>query len=327
MRALVALVALVVGTGVVREARAQMDDQPLPGDATRGLEPDSGRPYSGLWWGEIGVFSGDVSEEADPPLEPPPTNATVLTFRAGGVYVLPSLPLGFEARAGLAAFFLSPEDQDTQSTVRVGNPLLAAYFAPKLGRFDLRAGLGLALPVATLRGTGLLDPDGELDQLAYLFASATEGLWDSWAWEPDRFTLLLPSATIDGCPSAHFCVGGAFGIHFMFSTAGEEVTVGGVTARRDVSTRTVLQLGGDVAYRSRSTRTGLKLHVVTQLGGDDEPGDDNSQISLEPYLLFDVGDGFFKIALTINLDDPFGFSFGTEPFDVWGIHVGGGSRF
>jgi len=327
MRVLVALAVLLVGTASALDARAQMDDQPLPGDATAGLDPEFDRTYRGLWWGGIGVYSGDATPDAEPPApEPPATNATVLTFRAGGSYVLPSVPVGFEARVGLAAFFWSPEELDTESTLRWMNPLLAAFWAPRFGRFDLRAGLGLALPLASLRTTGDLGADGLLDASAYAFAAATEGMWDLWAWSPDRFTLLLPSATIDGCPIPHLCVGGALGIHFMFSTASDETTVGGVTVTRETSDDTVLQLGGDIAYKSRSTRTGVRLRLVTELSGG-EGDEDNSQISLEPYLLFDVGDGFFELAFTINLDEPFGFSFGTEPYDVWGLHVKGGSRF
>lgn len=329
MRALLALLVLVALFGAPRPALAQIDEQSLPGDATAGLERDPGRAYPGTWWGDLGFYSGDATPDVDPPIEVPATNATVLTVRVGGSYVLPSAPIAFEALVGLAAFFLSPEDLDTESTLRLMNPLLAAYWAPQLGRFDLRAGVGLGLPFASLRETGELGADGVLDLQAYTYAAATNGLWDWWAWLPDRFTLLLPTATIDGCVTDNFCVGGAFGIHVLFSTASDETTDDGVTVSTDTGTEAVMQLRGDVAYQSRSTRTGLLLRVVTFLTAEEDPDadDDRSQISLEPYLRFDVGNGFFRAALTVNLDEPFGFSFSGDPLDIWGLQIGGGSRF
>jgi hypothetical protein len=329
MRAPCAFLVLVAGVGAPRAALGQLDDQSLPGDATAGLEPDSGRTYPGMWWGDLGFFSGDATPEVDPSVEVPAMNATVLTVRAGGSYVLPSAPVAFEAQVGLAALFLSTDEQDTESTWRLMNPLVAAYWAPRFGRFDLRAGVGLGLPFASLRTTGELGVDGILDLSAYLYAAATNGLWDWWAWLPDRLTLLLPTATIDGCLSDNFCVGGAFGIHFLFSTASDETTEGGVTVSTDTGTEAVMQLQGDVAYKSRSTRTGVLLRVVTFLTGEEDPDadDDRSQISLEPYLRFDLGSGFFRAALTVNLDEPFGFSFSGDPLDIWGLHVGGGTQF
>ena len=129
-------------------ARAQPDDVPLPGDATVDAQDDAERTYRGRWWLDLGFYSGDETEDAPAGIEVPQTSATVLTATAGGTYTLPSAPVAFEVRAGLAAFFLSAEGADTQSTARPTNPLLAAYYADRFGRLDLRVGLGLALPIA-----------------------------------------------------------------------------------------------------------------------------------------------------------------------------------
>jgi hypothetical protein len=322
----VALLSFVVALVAVSsaDALAQIDDQPLPGDATAGVEEVSYRRYSGLWWGDIGFTSGDATPEATSGVEVPHTTATAGTLRAGVRYVLPSAPVGFEAQLGLVLFFLSPEEQEVESTLRLANPMIGAFWAPRLGRFDLRAGVGLTLPLASVRTSGELGADGLVDVLAYTYAQAIDGAWDAWAWLPDHIALLLPSAAIDGCVSRHLCIGGAFGLHLLFSTADEEP---GVTS--DTGPDAIVQLGGDVAYRSRSTRTGIWLKMVSKIGEDEDPSgeDDTTQLSLEPYLHFDLGDGFFRASLVINLDEPFGFAFSGDPLDVWGLHLGGGTRF
>lgn len=308
MRAILGALAVLAWPAV---ARAQYDDTPLPGDSTDAVEADTDRTYDGRWWGDLGFYSGGTNDEGEPQV-----TATLITVAGGFDYRLPKAPVAFEAQAGLLALFLSPEEGDAQSTARLMNPLLAAYFAPRFGRVDLRVGVGLGVPIASLRG----GDDAAIDSIAYLSAAATNGLWDWWRWLPDRLALLLPTASVEARFGQHFVLGGALGLHLLFDTGSDEGTTG------DGGTDSIFQLGADVAYRSRSTRTGALLRVVTLLSGDGEDGED-TQLSVEPYLQFEMGSSFFRIALTLNLDQPFGFSFASGPLKIWGLHLGGGTRF
>ena len=304
-------------------AGAQLDDQPLPGDSTADMEVVGDRTYQGGWWGDLGFYTGDETPDGAEALGAPATTATLIAPVFGGTYKLANLPLAFEARAGLVVAFLSAEGADTLSTVRLTNPLLAAYWADRFGRVDVQAGLGFGLPVASIRDGSL--EDAAVDASAYFLTAGANGLWDFYQWLPDRFTLLIP-ASVEARVGAHLVLGAQMGLHILFSTAGDTTTTeGGVTVTTSGGdTESIFQLGGEVAYRSRSTRTGLVLRVVDMLSGGDG---DNTQFSVEPYLRFELAPGFFRIALTVNLDEPFGFSFESGPSKLWCLHVGGGTQF
>jgi hypothetical protein len=323
MRALPALVAIfVLSTWPAVAAAIPGDDLPLPGDSTADAQDDVERTHRGHWWGDLGLYTGDAAADD----AAPDASMTLLTLDAGVFYRVRRTPIAFEAQVGLLAFFLSAEGEDTRTTGLFMNPGLAAYFAPRLRRVDLRIGVGLGFPLAGVRRDDDFGTDAALDALAYQVAAASNGLWDWWKWAPDRLTLLLPTASLEARLGEHFVVGGEVGVHLLFSTASDE-TPGGVSV--DTATDTIFQLGGEIAYQSRSTRTGLHFRMVTLLTGDDEedPDEDRTQLSLEPYLRFQLGRGFFRIALTMNLDEPFGFSFAGGPTKIWGLHLGGGTVF
>lgn len=302
---LLTLLSAVVGPAT---ARAQPDDdQPLPGDATADIEGDSDRTYAGHWWGDLAFYTGDESEDPDFPV-----SVTVLAPTFGGMYKLPTVPLAFEARVGLVTAFVSAEGADTESTARLANPMLAAYWADRFGRVDVRAGLGFALPLATTRdsATGLF-----VDYSAYGVIGGANGLWDVFRWVPDTYTLLIPVAA-EARIGEHLVLGGEAGLHFLFATDTEPGEDG---------SETVLQLGAEVAYRARSTRTGIVLHYVDFVST--EGRGDSNQVSIEPYLRFEMAPAFFRVALTMNLDRPYGFSFESGPERFWALHVGGGTQF
>ncbi len=54
--------------------------------------------------------------------------------------------------------------------------------------------------------------------------------------------------------------------------------------------------------------------------------DDAAQISLEPFVRFNVGEqGFLATRFTMHLDDDLGFSFDTNR--AWGLHLAFGGAF
>jgi hypothetical protein len=54
-------------------------------------------------------------------------------------------------------------------------------------------------------------------------------------------------------------------------------------------------------------------------------GDDNAQLGVEPYFRYHFGDAFINARFTLNIDEPYGFSF--DDGGLWGLHLGGGLSF
>lgn len=78
---------------------------------------------------------------------------------------------------------------------------------------------------------------------------------------------------------------------------------------------------GAAYWASDSFSLGLRLPLQFQSFGGD-----GTQVSLEPYARFELGEtGFLSTRFTLNLDDPYGFSFDTGK--VWGLHVALGGHF
>jgi len=76
-----------------------------------------------------------------------------------------------------------------------------------------------------------------------------------------------------------------------------------------------------LALRGSSRELGGRLQIVVGLTHNP---DDEAQPSMEPFFRFEGERGFFDARLTLNPDDPLGFSF--DDGRIQGHHLGGGGR-
>lgn len=210
---------------------------------------------------------------------------------------------------------------EAERVFRFGNPLLSGYYVDHSSSIRLYIGMGLALPAATLPDGG--DPDRPLAQAAYASAMAARGGWNSWLWLPEAFTLSIP-VRVESAGYRHLllAVDGAMAIPVFLHGGGPAF---------------VLQTAGEVGYKSDHVAFGARLQLVWWAVDDVPVGTHFAQMSLEPFVRIDFGDPFLLARLTINLDEPWGFSFddpdGGSPdsvYDddaVWGLHLGVGTEF
>ena len=73
---------------------------------------------------------------------------------------------------------------------------------------------------------------------------------------------------------------------------------------------------------SESFGFGLRLALVIAATSD---ASDNVQVSFEPFLKFDIDQGFIRVGLLMNLDRPLGFAF--DEGRVWALRTTIGARF
>jgi hypothetical protein len=73
----------------------------------------------------------------------------------------------------------------SESTARVGNPMLSGFYRANVGPWRVRAGLGVTAPLAHLP----LSPDGRLYAFVYNQTQAMWGLWNQWLWDTDRMAV------------------------------------------------------------------------------------------------------------------------------------------
>jgi len=78
-------------------------------------------------------------------------------------------------------------------------------------------------------------------------------------------------------------------------------------------------------YVSDSALLGIRVPVTIAPTSFDEENDDAALVALEPYARLTLGKGFLNARFTMNVDEPYGFSFEENKF--WGLHVGGGVTF
>lgn len=196
-----------------------------------------------------------------------------------------------------ASFGFAHADFDGTKRLELGNPYLGAAFTLPTTRARTYAGLGVALPVASL-------PD-ELDALKR--ASQVRALRDAWLWAPDTL-----SVVISGGAASAATHGG-----FEASVSGDAaVLVATQTAGRDKA-ELDLQLVGTGAYvMSRAFRAGVDVVAVwipTSSG-------DNFQLSLEPFVRVGLGPVSARVGLSLPLDEPLGPPFSDDA--GWGLRFG-----
>ncbi|MFW6051901.1 MAG: hypothetical protein ACODAU_12045 [Myxococcota bacterium] len=208
------------------------------------------------------------------------------------------------------AYYRENAGGDASRTFRFGNPMVSGYYVGRFGSLKLYAGLGVAAPAATLPDGP--DPDTTLAARAYMSALATRGGWNSFLWIPEAASLVFP-VRFESAGVRHLLLAAdaAMGVPIFLDGRGAGL---------------VFQTAGEVGYRSEHFSIGARMQLFWW-ALDDRPfiGDDMAQMSLEPFLRVDFGRPFLHARLTMNLDEPFGFSF--DDGGIWGLHLGGGVEF
>ncbi len=218
---------------------------------------------------------------------------------------------------------LDPGTTEDQGTFKIGNPYLAYFFAWRKLERQMRAGIGLSAPAATLRTDNFNDT--LLDVLAYGRAAGMRGMRDYWLWAPETLSAV-----------------GHFDFYYRWANGiilGGEVDVAAMLGVGDNdATNLLAQAIGEVAYDSRYVRGALSASYATmplaeEVGTTEGPGgvdlpefrypfddSDNDQIAVAPSARFRVI-GAVDIVTTfmINIDEPFGLSFDDDR--MWGVLI------
>jgi hypothetical protein len=195
-------------------------------------------------------------------------------------------------------------DQDGDSTLLLGNPYLALFYADRSLRSVARIGFGVALPV--------LDTDDVIDVIASTSGFVKRGYMDMWLYAPERISLVVPGQ-VQARISA-FVIGFDAAVAAMIPTdedSGQE-------------TELAVQAGGLFGVALGDATIGTRLQVGAVPTSD---SDDKAQVSLMPFVQADLdGGAFIHGGVLINLDSPYGVA-GDNEVGVWALRVGGGGRF
>ncbi|MFW5920669.1 MAG: hypothetical protein ACOCUS_02425 [Polyangiales bacterium] len=268
----------------------------------RGGWSDALRRQHGGVAGELGLFAGE---------------------RRGTKYVSASPRLGFwwnpaehfelSADWGMAYWKADQDGGATEKEFRFGNPVVNGYWIGPAGDMVLAAGAGIGIPAATL-------PDDTLGRgqarNTYSYAAATRGLWNVWEWYPGALTVVVP-ARLETKSNRHLLAA-------LDASMGIPIHV-----RYGDGAELVLQWAGEIGYRHQAVSFGARMQFVWLATKDEDDVllDSMLQMALEPFFRINIGQGFIHTRLTMNLDDPFGWSFDDGPRDIWGLHLGGGGRW
>jgi len=273
--------------------------------------PQQIQPTRNALWGELGFFTGTLgtvgplgmvvesrATEISPMIEGyfGVTDAIELSFQWGFLFV----------DHDVSAAGVSEDD----SAFALGNPAVSAFYRVEMDTAVLRLGVGLALPVADLEEDGT---PSATRVIGYGVAQGMRGLWDMWLWASDRLTVAVPQLRLDSLSQdLVWAVEGGMGL--MIDTSDDD---------RDLEVPLQAAVEGG-ARLGRSFVIGGRFQVVwiPTLDGEDA---DRLQMAIEPFARVELENAFLYAKLTLNLDEPFGFAF--DDHGVWGLHIGGGTRF
>jgi hypothetical protein len=198
-----------------------------------------------------------------------------------------------------------PAGPDASFTM-LGNLALGGWVRPVAPSTETAAtatvGLVATVPTAFVTDT---DPERAFELAALGTASAARGFRSAWLWLPERGAVVVPvrlSFGLDG--------GWRFG-----ASAAVALTYGVADEGRDLIP--IVELAPDVTWTSGDLRVGVRVTTVFQSGGLAD--DDALQVSVEPFVRFEVDTLFFGAALTVDIDPPAGFSFADG--GIWGAHL------
>lgn len=283
-------------------------------------------------WLELGFSSADY--DVDPVLGDVDVDTTLLMFMFGGMFrvgefielgaAFPFTYSNTEVRVSAGPFSGTQESDGFVS----GNPFFRGSFLVDHPRARLRAGLGIALPLA-YDGS---DPDDDEDQDAYLGAGSfgaafVHGNFDAWLWVPNRWSLVLPFRA-DG-DEGDVVWAGEMAFGFLFDADDDDWVMDDPD-----ETENFFQMAGEVGGRIGDDMVvGGRLSLWWHTSNEDEQDAaeaidddyDDVQLALEPFFRL-YGEGMFgSVRILFNLDEPNGM-FGSDGQGLWGIFFTGGVR-
>jgi hypothetical protein len=256
-------------------------------------------------------------------------DTTLLMFTFGGAFRIPELlEVGFSLPVTFASTHIDGgllPDRDS-SGFALNNPFVRLSFLLEAPRVRLRAGAGVAFPLARDDTTdGTLDDDDDFLIAGTYGPSFAHGRFDAWLWLPNRFSLVFPIRA-DG-EEGQLVWAGEFGVGLLFDADDdEEDRPAGFTDPDE--TETFVQLAGEAGFRiNREMVVGGRFSLWWHASNEDEDsGDDydDVQTAFGPFFRL-YGEGWFgSAALLLNLDEPDGI-FG-DGEGVWAFFVTAGWR-
>jgi hypothetical protein len=228
-----------------------------------------------------------------------PGHVTSFTTLLGlGFKIIPEL----ELEALLPVGFLDYGGAESEVGVGTGNLHLGLSYLSREGSMRLKIGGAVEF--------GPWTSDYESEAFAAIVWGHPEGGGqDIGLWAPEVLSFVLPGRFEYG-DTVVFGTDFALGVHLPDQ---------GDTA---VTVQVAPGLG---VYVSNSVLLGIRLPVTIIPTSFDQGNDDVALVALEPYARLTLGKGFLNARFTMNLDEPYGFSF--EENKIWGLHVGGGVTF
>jgi hypothetical protein len=204
---------------------------------------------------------------------------------------------------------------DAGTALIAGNPTFAVKGHWPIERFELYAGGGVSLPIASTEG-------GDIGHFApLLLATASQGFWNTWWFSADKVPLFAPFGLRYVTNSG---IGGGVdaAVAFLFPT----------TNGVDHYPLVLVQGGLTLSYVSSAFETGARLRVVNI---PQDEAQDSFQSSIEPFARVFLGDVFVGAGFLMNLGEyPIGVLFRDSrrglvwnQNGVWGLRLEAGVKF
>lgn len=198
--------------------------------------------------------------------------------------------------------------EEGRRTVRMGNPILGVHYAPwESARGFFRVGLVLGPPLVTVPGTISTNVAAEYGDRV---SAAARGFSGYWLWARNQVPI---AAAVRA--EASFPAGVVLG-------AGLEPAV--LVSVNSLPSRVALAADASVAYRLGPVTPGVRVQAFVSSMRLAEA--DFAQVALAPFVRLDLGRGFWRGEVDIDLDGPSGLA-GARNATVWGVTLGGGARF
>jgi hypothetical protein len=230
----------------------------------------------------------------------------------GGYKITPNLELvamlpvgwgnfGYSLTATGAPGLTGLDQSDSDSGFGVGNLHLG------LNYFSFRGPLRFMAGGAVQYGPWYKDYDPGA-AAGVIFGHAASGGQDIGLYVPETLSIVAPGRVEYEINQAVLAADAALGLHIPTNGGDVELSI---------------QLAPGVGYYVTPTaQLGLRVPFTW---APTESGSASTFLAVEPYARFDFGAMFLATRFTLNIDEPYGFSFDSGKF--WAIHLGFGSSF
>lgn len=223
----------------------------------------------------------------------------------GGYKLMPELELEGRIATAIGRRSIKVNDcpdgvdcDDAAGALTIGNLYVGANYMIEKDLWFVKVGGGIAY------GPWTQDPNDDRT-IAYIYSALTR-LEDFYMFLPETFSIVAP-ARIEYrfMPQLAFTADVNL-VTYIPTSSGGEVEVG-----------TVLAPGA--GYILNDLIVGGRMPLFWLLT------EDTAQFALEPFARYDFSNYFATGRFTLNLDDPYGFSFDENA--IWGLHLGFGGTF